>query len=213
MSVRYWAVKSAHLATCAVIAAGCAQLGDPGSPGITTDTPTAPAPPRTTPKRPNPPNSPNSPNPTTRPGSATTAATWPTLSTTARGTTVAQATRTGSLRLVQPIAGAEPAEPASCAPTQPTADALARAFAEPGLGQTELQEGFGGGDYPHAYPLPDGRVLWLFQDLQFSNDNELAATNNAANPMSVEFVNGGDFHLWRADASLYRPTFYELTIG
>jgi hypothetical protein len=21
-----------------------------------------------------------------------------------------------------------------------------------------------GGDYPHSYPLPDGRVLWLFQD-------------------------------------------------
>ena len=50
---------------------------------------------------------------------------------------------------------------------------LDAAFATPGLGATTAQQGFGGGDYPHAYPLPDGRVLWLFQDLHFSNDDDL----------------------------------------
>lgn len=46
-------------------------------------------------------------------------------------------------------------------------------FAGPGLGATGAVQGFGGGDYPHAYPLPDGRILWLFQDLHFSNDENL----------------------------------------
>jgi hypothetical protein len=63
-------------------------------------------------------------------------------------------------------------------------------FAEQGLGQTARQEGFGGGDYQHAYPLPDGRVLWLFQDLQFSNDNQLTATNNAAH--NAGLIESGD---------------------
>lgn len=50
---------------------------------------------------------------------------------------------------------------------------LDAAFAAPGLGATATTQGFGGGDYPHAYPLPDGRVFWLFQDLHFSNDENL----------------------------------------
>ena len=50
---------------------------------------------------------------------------------------------------------------------------LDAAFASPGLGATATTQGFGGGDYPHAYPLPDGRVFWMFQDLHFSNDESL----------------------------------------
>ncbi len=50
---------------------------------------------------------------------------------------------------------------------------LDAAFATPGLGATSSAQGFGGGDYPHAYPLPDGRIFWMFQDLHFSNDESL----------------------------------------
>ena len=50
---------------------------------------------------------------------------------------------------------------------------LDAAFATAGLGATATTQGFGGGDYPRAYPLPDGRILWLFQDLHFSNDDDL----------------------------------------
>ena len=50
---------------------------------------------------------------------------------------------------------------------------LDAAFASPGLGATATTQGFGGGDYPHAYPLPDGRIFWMFQDLHFSNDESL----------------------------------------
>ena len=59
-------------------------------------------------------------------------------------------------------------------------------FANPGVGATARQEGFGGGDYPHAYPLPDGRVLWMFQDMHFSNDNVLGATNAVHNGALVQ---------------------------
>ena len=61
---------------------------------------------------------------------------------------------------------------------------LDAAFAVPGLGATGTTQGFGGGDYPHAYPLPDGRVLWMFQDLHFSNDENLRNDN------SVDLANG-----------------------
>jgi hypothetical protein len=50
---------------------------------------------------------------------------------------------------------------------------LDAAFSRPGLGATAAVQGFGGGDYPHAYPLPDGRVFWMFQDLHFSNNENL----------------------------------------
>ena len=54
-------------------------------------------------------------------------------------------------------------------------------FASPGIGAAPGTEGFGGGDYQHAYPLPNGRVLWLFQDMFFSDDNNLnLPVNNAA---------------------------------
>ncbi len=71
---------------------------------------------------------------------------------------------------------------AACASgTRLNAAQLNSLFAAPGLGARPDQEGFGGGDYQHAYPLPDGRVLWLFQDMYFSNDNNLnVPLNNAA---------------------------------
>ena len=54
-------------------------------------------------------------------------------------------------------------------------------FASPGIGTQPGAEGYGGGDYQHAYPLPNGRVLWLFQDMYFSDDNNLnQPLNNAA---------------------------------
>ena len=59
-------------------------------------------------------------------------------------------------------------------------------FANPGVGATLQQEGFGGGDYQRAYPLPDGRILWLFQDLHFSNDNVLGTTNAVHNGALVQ---------------------------
>jgi hypothetical protein len=75
---------------------------------------------------------------------------------------------------------------------------LDAAFAAPGLGATGQQQGFGGGDYPHAYPLPDGRIVWLFQDLHFSNDENLrndvadgSPTNAAHNAGMVQ--QGGCF--------------------
>ncbi len=68
----------------------------------------------------------------------------------------------------------------SCNGTKLGATALNQAFAGPGLGRSTGRAGYGGGDYPHAYPLPDGRVLWLFQDLFFSNDDDLRDTPDTA---------------------------------
>ncbi len=66
------------------------------------------------------------------------------------------------------------------------ASQLNAAFSQPGLGANGALEGFGGGDYQHAYPLPDGRVLWLFQDTYFSNDNDLnEPLNNAAHNVGM----------------------------
>lgn len=53
-------------------------------------------------------------------------------------------------------------------------------FAGAGLGATPALEGYGGGDYPHAYVLGGNRVLWLFQDLHYSNDENLASPANYA---------------------------------
>ncbi len=80
------------------------------------------------------------------------------------------------------IAPAAPAAAApACGPSALGAAELDGFFAAPGLGATPTQEGYGGGDYPRAYPLPDGRVLWLFQDLHFSNDETLGDTDAAHN--------------------------------
>ena len=71
---------------------------------------------------------------------------------------------------------------AACAPgTNLDASQLTSSFARTGLGSYNDVEGYGGGDYQHAYPLPGGRVLWLFQDIYFSNDTDLnEPPNNAA---------------------------------
>jgi hypothetical protein len=77
--------------------------------------------------------------------------------------------------------GAERASASCAAGTQLGAADLNSAFSKPGLGASGGAQGFGGGDYQHAYPLPNGRVLWLFQDLYFSDDNDLnEPPNNAA---------------------------------
>lgn len=72
-------------------------------------------------------------------------------------------------------AACDPGRPANLGETE--LDAL---FAGPGLGATAGLEGYGGGDYPHAYPLGGNRVLWLFQDLHYSNDDNLASPPNYA---------------------------------
>ena len=81
------------------------------------------------------------------------------------------------LAAIAPVSSVIPAPSVGAAPgcgreslNEAQLDAL---FAVPGLGATGTTQGFGGGDYPHAYPLPDGRVLWMFQDLHFSNDENL----------------------------------------
>lgn len=76
--------------------------------------------------------------------------------------------------VVLPVPGASPAEAApGCGRGGLSEAQLDAAFAAPGLGATATTQGFGGGDYPRAYPLPDGRVFWMFQDLHFSNDENL----------------------------------------
>ncbi len=53
---------------------------------------------------------------------------------------------------------------------------LNQIFANPDVGGANgggSGAGYAGGDYPHAYPLPDGRVLWLFQDIFYSADDDV----------------------------------------
>lgn len=84
-----------------------------------------------------------------------------------------------------PLAGSTPTDAApGCGRGGLNEAQLDAAFATPGLGATGSQQGFGGGDYPHAYPLPDGRVFWMFQDLHFSNDENLRNDN------AVDIANG-----------------------
>lgn len=80
-----------------------------------------------------------------------------------------------------------------CGPSMRGADDFNGWFARPGLGATSLQEGFGGGDYPRPFALPDGRVLWMFQDLHFSNTETLGETNAAHNAGLIQ--NGSCFEI------------------
>ena len=90
------------------------------------------------------------------------------------------------------VSRAAPATAAGgCVPSASSAAELNQWFASPGLGAVGGQEGFGGGDYPHAYALPDGRVLWIFQDLHFSNDETLGPTDAAHNAGLIQ--SGGCF--------------------
>lgn len=66
-----------------------------------------------------------------------------------------------------------PSAEAACAARNLSAGQLNSAFAQPGLGRTSSSRGFGGGDYQRVYSLPGGRKLWLFQDVFFSNDDDL----------------------------------------
>ncbi len=92
---------------------------------------------------------------------------------------------------LQVVVPASPAAAACGTGARLDAAQLNGAFAGPGLGATGSQEGFGGGDYQHSYSLPDGRVLWLFQDIFFSNDNNLnEPVNNAAHNSGL--VQNGD---------------------
>jgi hypothetical protein len=86
--------------------------------------------------------------------------------------------------------GSAPASALSCVARTLDAAQLNVVFNDPGIGRTARQEGFAGGDYPHAYPLPDGRIFWLFQDVQFNNDNVLETNNNAAH--NAGLVQSGD---------------------
>ena len=87
----------------------------------------------------------------------------------------------------------------SCVPAPTDAAFLNDVFSRPGLGATSAQEGDGGGDYQHAYALPDGRVLWLFQDLHFSNDEQLGATEAAHNAGLIQ--SGGCGCVWTSVAA------------
>lgn len=62
---------------------------------------------------------------------------------------------------------------AACDASSLSAAQLNAVFANPGTGAGGGVAGYGGGDYQHVYQLPDGRKLWLFQDMFFSNDNDL----------------------------------------
>jgi hypothetical protein len=79
----------------------------------------------------------------------------------------------GSVMVVPHVAFVTVADAAGCGTGALSESELDAAFGPPGLGATATVQGFGGGDYPHAYPMPDGRILWLFQDLHFSNDDNL----------------------------------------
>lgn len=59
---------------------------------------------------------------------------------------------------------------AACDASSLSAAQLTSVFANPGVGGGA---GYAGGDYQRVYPLPDGRKLWLFQDMFFSADNDL----------------------------------------
>lgn len=87
----------------------------------------------------------------------------------------------GGVVVVSANASVAPAVAACATGTTLNATQLSSAFSRPGLGAVDGAEGLGGADYQHAYPLPDGRILWLFQDMYFSNDNDLnQPPNNAA---------------------------------
>jgi hypothetical protein len=75
---------------------------------------------------------------------------------------------------------APPTVDATCGASNLTAAQLNAAFAKPGLARSATAAGYAGGDYQHVYALPGGRRLWLFQDMFFSNDNDLRDSLTAA---------------------------------
>ena len=69
---------------------------------------------------------------------------------------------------------------AACVNSNLSAAQLNAVFAKPNVGGTATAKGYAGGDYQRVYGLPDGRKLWLFQDMFFSADNDLRDSLQAA---------------------------------
>ena len=76
-------------------------------------------------------------------------------------------------------ADAPRAAAAECAASTSAAD-LDAFFAADGAG------GLAGADYPHAYALPDGRTLWLFQDAFVGADGDLVDDHFAHNAALIQ---------------------------
>jgi hypothetical protein len=92
----------------------------------------------------------------------------------------------GALGVAQ--GAAVPHASAACDGSQLSAAQLTAVFANPGVGGGA---GYAGGDYQHVYALPDGRNLWLFQDVFFSADNDLRDSLTAAAHNAGLVQNGG----------------------
>ncbi|HTH05297.1 MAG TPA: hypothetical protein VL916_05480 [Ilumatobacteraceae bacterium] len=84
----------------------------------------------------------------------------------------------GGLLWTSPVAS--PVAHAACGGGQLTTAQLNATFAVPNVGGSPGVLGYAGGDYQHVYALPDGRNLWLFQDMFFSADNDLRDSLGAA---------------------------------
>lgn len=84
--------------------------------------------------------------------------------------------------LAAPAVPLVPTSPASaaCGRGALTAEQLNAVFSRPGVGAVGGNPGYAGGDYQRSYRLPDGRVLWLFQDVFFSADDDLRDSLTAA---------------------------------
>ena len=78
--------------------------------------------------------------------------------------------------------GAPPAAAADCAASS-TAAGLDAFFT------ADDAAGLAGADYPHAYALPDGRTLWLFQDAFIGADDQLGDDRFAHNAAVVQSGN------------------------
>lgn len=86
----------------------------------------------------------------------------------------------GALAIASPGRGVPTAHAAGCDRAKLGAAALNQVFANPNVGGAPGRPGYAGGDYQHVYPLPDGRVLWMFQDLFYSADNDLRDSEEEA---------------------------------
>ncbi len=84
--------------------------------------------------------------------------------------------------LAVPWLDAPRAAAAECAASTSAAD-LDAFFAADDAG------GLAGGDYPHAYALPDGRTLWLFQDAFVGADDDLSGDGFAHNAALIQTGN------------------------
>ena len=93
---------------------------------------------------------------------------------------IAVAVLVSALAFVAPGVGVPTVAAAGCDQSKLGAAALNAVFANPNIGGSPGKPGYSGGDYQRVYPLPDGRVLWLFQDLFYNTDNDLRDGNEEA---------------------------------